>query len=489
MQYTRDNKVREFFKTLLSDPLESVFFLILGVGVSIRALALFIQQDFWHDAAFTYLYAKESLQFIVAGNDVHPPLYYLIVKLFMFVSESELLLRGLSILFFIGFMFGVYFLSRRLDLSDNSKAFIYAVFAFAPTIIWYSIEPRNYMLGMMLAVWQFFFFMDFIEEMDDFMTYFMFVILSVLLFYTHFFASLLFVAELLIAVVLGRGAALKTFLSMIIVGLCSIPLVYYVYLMVGQMHSFWFKDIDLISLMSSFVYQFVNPEHVAPAGLIIIFIIGLFCLIIYALVRAGISLKVCKQDESLVFFVVFAVPLFLLWGISQFSPMYHHRYFLFFAFGLVFFLAYGIDTLKKKEWRIGLAFAFIVVLTLLAGQSIYPSNLAEGQAAVKNYLKMNGGVGSQANIIHISTFSQSPFKFYFRDYAGVNNYLLNPLSDKVLFTAGGSVIKEWERITLEEMHALPNKIFVVDDEHYEAGNHTFIYDKGGLKIYVGGGVL
>jgi len=109
----------------------------------------------WHDEAFSALYIRypwgEMMHRI--GLDVHPPLYYWILRLWSYVFGSGLLsLRSLSILFGILTVYAGFLFVR--EAFKNDKLAIIAAFFLAinPFQIQYSLEARMYTLGTFLIL-------------------------------------------------------------------------------------------------------------------------------------------------------------------------------------------------------------------------------------------------------------------------------------------------------------------------------------------------
>ena len=110
----------------------------------------------WHDEAFSALYIRDygwkEMMYRI-GLDVHPPLYYLLLRLWNYVFGSGILsLRGFSILFgtltiWAGYLFvKKAFGSKRLALLS---AFMLAINPFQAQ---YSVEARMYTLGTFLIL-------------------------------------------------------------------------------------------------------------------------------------------------------------------------------------------------------------------------------------------------------------------------------------------------------------------------------------------------
>ena len=79
--------------------------LIIAVPVVAAALSLWIglRQSVWFDEAYSIMVAKRSASEIIrlSALDTHPPLYYLVLKIWANVfGWSELALRSLSVIFY-----------------------------------------------------------------------------------------------------------------------------------------------------------------------------------------------------------------------------------------------------------------------------------------------------------------------------------------------------------------------------------------------------
>ena len=469
--------------------------LIFGVfilGLIIRIFFLFNHRDMWHDTAFTYLYSIKDIGYIIASNDVHPPLYYLIMKPLIYLSSNEIFLRSTSIVFYIFFFYTVLQILNKFYKFNSydvyTKLITLCLISFSPTMIYYSLEIRNYMLGMFFVASQVYFFLKmkhYYYKSDEIY----FTIYTILMLYTHYYTAFALFVEALYILILSikkpfffpdnfMKFAKVYFISFI----ASIPLIIYFFNTLPKMQSMWFKDIDLISLLSTFTYQFfVFPEMLNSIILLILISIFFYLINIY-----------WKRKEHLFFLSLFSVPVILLWLISQITPVYHHRFFLFYAFALYIVIARGLakGLIHKHKFYISIILIGVLISSLLFGVATYNDNeekeLYESQKFIKHlfsYLEKNTLMNKEYVFIHESPFSQSPYKYYFREY-NLEHYLLTNLSKKERFTAGGSVIEYYEIINKKDLDKFKDKIFIQSKENYKyQENDIIIYDNGGLFIY------
>lgn len=143
----------------------------------------------WHDEAFSALFLRYSWGEMMhrISLDVHPPLYYWILKLWSIIFGQGLLsLRSLSILFGILTIYGGYLFVK--EAFENEKLAILAAFFLAinPFQIQYSLEARMYTLGTFLVLISSYFLVKAVKtnQTSHWITY---AVLAAASFYTHYF--------------------------------------------------------------------------------------------------------------------------------------------------------------------------------------------------------------------------------------------------------------------------------------------------------------
>jgi len=120
-----------------------------------------LKRDFWYDEAFTGVAAKENFHDMVVMiiNDVHPPLYYLALKIFAsFFDYSVFGVRLFSAIFGVLCVWAVYLVAK--ELFDRKVALWSAfVVAISPFAIQYSQEARMYSMLVFLILMSVYFFL------------------------------------------------------------------------------------------------------------------------------------------------------------------------------------------------------------------------------------------------------------------------------------------------------------------------------------------
>lgn len=449
--------------------------IMIAVMVVLHAISIFVPQDFWHDASFTYKFSEKDIGFILDSNDVHPPLYYIITKAWQAYSANEYWLRFLSIIFFAVFLIGIKRYMAERGFGEFAQLCTITFIGLSSTILYYSTEYRNYMMAMAIVVWQSYYFFKFVVGKTEFQSY-KYVVLSALMFYTHYYTAFVMVVQALYIIAQKNKDVLKNYVrNCAYIMILWIPVLIHFLRTLPKMHSMWFYEVDLWSILSGISYQFNLPDTVS--AIIIIAYVMLTCVIIlYYLIS-----EQKPYYELMLFFIPFAI----LWSLSYLVyPVYHHRFLLFFSFGLYVILGNVVERLsdmKPSMMSIHFIMMAMLVFSLLSYDDVLPTELRESQMELKTK------IGQCSYIIHLSSFSMTPYNYYFRDECVINK-LLTGLDETERFTAGGAVIEQddvvtkdfFDRCTTTDCYMVIDGLEYPNYKQYDGG---MIYDKGGLKVF------
>jgi mannosyltransferase len=125
----------------------------VGVGAMLRLIGI-THQSLWLDEAFSAYVAAhrfpEILTF-VSSSDAHPPLYYLLLHVWLILGPSVLAMRLLSAIASIASLLPMYWLGRRLA---NQRVALLAtiLMSFSAFQVWYAQEVRMYALTTLAIV-------------------------------------------------------------------------------------------------------------------------------------------------------------------------------------------------------------------------------------------------------------------------------------------------------------------------------------------------
>jgi uncharacterized membrane protein len=113
-----------------------------------RTPLIFLQASLWRDEAFSYLMARLPIVQLLTltARDSNPPLYYLVLKVWMFFAgTSELSLRLVSLLCFWGVLYVSYRILQDIFLFSKKRALCsLLLFIINPMLHYYAFEARMY---------------------------------------------------------------------------------------------------------------------------------------------------------------------------------------------------------------------------------------------------------------------------------------------------------------------------------------------------------
>ena len=135
----------------------------LGAAILILLLASALRfhqiesQSFWNDEGNSARLSERSVQLIIEGtaSDIHPPLYYLVLRGWReILGDSELALRAFSAFVGVGLVAATIAFGRRLIGTGAEAPSLIAgmLVAINPALVYYSQETRMYEMLAFLAV-------------------------------------------------------------------------------------------------------------------------------------------------------------------------------------------------------------------------------------------------------------------------------------------------------------------------------------------------
>ncbi|MFH0969568.1 MAG: glycosyltransferase family 39 protein [Patescibacteria group bacterium] len=176
-------------------------YLILFLALVLR-LRNILNRDFWYDEAFTGVTVKANFweMIRITANDVHPPLYYILLKAFSFFGNySVLSIRLFSVIFGLFGIWAVYLFTKELF---NKRAALFAslITAISPFAIQYSQEGRMYAMLSFFTVMAGYFFIKALKSGEcryyigwgifsglSFLTHYMGVIFMIIFYFAYAF--------------------------------------------------------------------------------------------------------------------------------------------------------------------------------------------------------------------------------------------------------------------------------------------------------------
>jgi uncharacterized membrane protein len=385
--------------------------LILGAIVVLSALfrlLLLQEKSLWHDEAFSAWVARlDWPDFIkVLSEDVNMSLYYLLLRVWLGLGESEFVLRSLSVIFAVATVPVLYALAT--DLFGRSVGMIGALLlAVNAYHIHYSQEARAYSLVVFLVTTSSLFFIRGIKQPAR-LHWAGYILATVFGIYTHLFAALVVIAHCISLVFLPRRQVpwKRLVWSMAITGLLILPLIVLIVTGDAQQLS-WIPEAGLFTVLR--VFSALSGAG-GPALLAAYFIC---CLIALLEARKAWSFS---GSASLLWHYGFLLtglftPVLLALTISALTQVFSLRYFIICVPFMTLLAAAGISRVHHRWLFVGIMVT--IVSLAIRGISVDYSSPKEDWRAVAEYVVSESRSGD--TILLYPASGRIPFDYY-RDH-------------------------------------------------------------------------
>lgn len=366
---------------------------LLGIGTICLIYALL---RFWHltdsclwfDEIFS-IHAAEmdwrNLFWFVAQDLIHPPLFYVLLKIWIAAGgESLLWLRFFPVFFSLFAVAPFILLCRQLKLSALAIAVALSFFAVNGSLIKYAQEVRMYSLLLFLALVSLWLFVRFLNTGKGFS---LIIAVNILLVYSHYFGWLIIASEILACLILARER-LKQISVMLVVTLASYaPWIYAVWQAskinsnVGQNIGWMTKPNLLIVFQFAFdlfepIY-FQNTNRDQPAIVLITLSIVAVCLTAFGFYAADWKNESAVERRNFFLPLIFLfTPILLAFAASWILPysVWGTRHLIIAFAPLVILLGTTFSKIKFRELKIaGLSTTCLLFVTAFAFQATRPA--------------------------------------------------------------------------------------------------------------------
>lgn len=429
---------------------------ILATGIILRLYNL-TKISLWHDEAFSALLVKYPWgeMFYRIGLDVHPPLYYVFLRIWHYIFGHSLFsLRAMSVLFGVGTIVLVYFFIKRFFNNKAAALTAALLVAVNPFQIQYVTEARMYTMGAFFAVLAAFLLGLALEHTLTYYkqkkrivkskmlwSYVGFTLSASILMYTHYY--LLFTVAALGLYGLwflykNFGLQFKKYLWLILSGVGLIILYlpwlqwfFYQYKQVGA--GYWIPPMDMWSIphtLYELTIRIANPSKVLLA---LVTIAALWIIISF--------LKRYSNPEKWLALAVFLAPfggaiLFAILAKLQGgdSSVYLVRYFIFASSFLLIIIALWMQQIRVRGLRAILIILLVATNLFSVGYYWQQVKVSEkpGMAGLAKLIDVNAKPLDK--IISASSFEYFNYKYYY-NHVYDNQNSLQPK----LYTGGSRV--------------------------------------------------
>lgn len=339
---------------------------ICAVYVSLRFWNL-TDSCLWFDEIFSIHAAEHNwreLFWFVAQDLIHPPLFYVLLKIWIGIGgESLFWLRFFPVFFSIAAIIPFVFLCRQLKLSHFATALGLMFFAVNGSLIKYAQEVRMYSLLLCFGLASFWLFVRFLNLGKGFK---FLIIVNILLVYSHYFGWFVIASEVLAVIILARQRTKQISLMLLLTILSFAPWIVMIWEAaktnsnVGQ-NIGWMTKPNVFAIFQ-FIFDLFEPIYFeqsnrdAPA--IILITLPLITLVIIAFGSFFVGWKnesaIEKRNFSLLAIFSFT-PILLAFAASWIFPYSiwgtRHLIIVFAPFAIL--TAISISKIKIREFKIG----------------------------------------------------------------------------------------------------------------------------------------
>lgn len=416
-------------KKFIADKITKKEIGLLSAGLLVFALISLgnmSRWSIWFDEAFSaYLLRYNALDIArYTATDVHPPLYYWLLKFWsMIFGESIIALRSLSMVFIVGAIVIAYFFVRKY-FGRLAAGVTIGFMALSPMLIRYSEEARMYGLVVLIATAATAVMVEatFRPTRRKWIFYGVLVSLGM---WAHYFSAIVWLSHWVWRLVVrGRFKSTKQFFSKgwIIAHLLAVAL-YLPWLpfMIQQMRTvqtngFWIKDVTVNSITNIITNTFVFLEYSDVKKWLALLVIGTVVLSCYLIVRARHALA---KDERPVFDLLLCMtiaPVLILFvtSLPPLRPSYVERYLLTAVFWAMMLLAVSLVYGIKKGRSLTLAAVAVpfALCLVLGTMNVYQYG---------NFNRNANEASSTKDLLHIISsqakdgepiLAESPWRFY-----------------------------------------------------------------------------
>ena len=411
-----------------------------------------LTQSYWRDEAFSVILAQKPLSelLVTTAQDYSPPLYYLLLSLWMRLGGTqEIYTRLLSTLFSLATVIMItIWLRRRYTLTPWKTSALIIIFITSPALAYYATESRMYSLVIFLTC------LSWISVLERSRK--VFIIVSILALLTHYSQIFIMMSQFLwMAVMYAQQHKSKHTLGSYWNGLrmtewCAIVLAYmpwivmmYIYKDTDGAQSFWVSRPTLEhlwmlpgSLVTSFEYVKTTKTIVPPIALATTFaVLGLWVWSVHK------KYNVSDLFAYTSWFLLPGMILFFL-GFWNGPSLFYPRYYIVAAPALIFLVAYALSRIPDR-------FTAPLVLATI-GVFLYCQQFQFVQYSKKNFARMISTINPLASS-RDNLYLESELDFHLAQHYFINAgqvFIINKTYEDIPQYVGKSMI--------ESTHVLPD---------------------------------
>ncbi len=362
------NLFRKKIDFIKSHPKLDILFVLIGLGIfATITLINAPRASIWFDEAFSAYISQFSFAQIAhyTSLDVHPPLYYWLLKLWeMLFGTSALALRSLSILFGGAAIVVAYAFTRR-QFGRLAAGVTLLFLVVSPMLIRYSDEGRMYTLAALIALTATYVLVK-ATESNRRRTWVFYGILVALGMWTHYLIAFVWLSHWVWRALVTKQSTTKwkTFktkfftknwiIAHIVAIAIFLPWVPAMAFQLGviQVAGFWIGPVSPDSFANYFTNLFYYLDHGQVQGWLALLLVAVLVLLTVLAVRVYRSLSKIDKQRYLLVIVLTLAPVILMFlaSLPPLRPSFVERYVMTAIISFSIFAAVTI-VIGTRKWR------------------------------------------------------------------------------------------------------------------------------------------
>jgi mannosyltransferase len=341
--------------------------LVIGIAM-VAAFFSFLHigdKSVWFDEAHSIFFAKmpwRDLWTVLVSKEANQGLYYILLKFWLVFGDSEFAVRALSALFAVASIPFLYALANRL-LGVRAGLAAVLLLSVNAYFIEYAQEARGYSLVLFLVILSSYLFVRMIQDPDEKITYYGYIIVGSLAVYAHFFAALVVAAQAFSVPFLPPDKSRTRRLSCagLVIAALITPIIYFILTKdTGQIS--WIPRPSLNQLKILLMDLSGDVGH--RGYLTSVYVLPCVIAVSYALVtlfKAGRSMETWRYAFAV---LLLGVPVFISFAFSFIKPILLNKYLIVSMPGIVLLAGIGVSSMKNR-------FFYPVMISLLVVLSVF----------------------------------------------------------------------------------------------------------------------
>lgn len=346
-----------------------LLFFLFAACLSLRIFEI-TQKNLWFDEVFSWHLSLNNFYGIIVrtSHDIHPPLYYFILKIWMnLFGDSVFMLRLLSSLFTSAAIFFIYPVSRRF-LSPLNSIIVIALYIVSPLNIYYSQEVRMAAMNLFLNAGAVYFFAKIVFEKNlshpkwgfkkiiSDSSVWSYILFSAAALYTHYFSFFILAGLIVYIIIVNRRSLskLKPFAVIYsVITVIYLPWIPALIEHIGRGQA-WRTPQTILSAAKEYVnflkdlnlglyYHYVDLEFVRYLSIFLALVILVSLLKIFTRKE-----KKDNNNKFLLILLIVFVPLVMAGIISIRQKVEFYRYLSILIPYILIFIVYGLNLFRHK---------------------------------------------------------------------------------------------------------------------------------------------